>query len=223
MPDTVGSSLVLSVIDLGVVFVVLLVLMAICYGLSLFSRPSPSATAVDADDRVDAAAGDEPASESFMVHAAARAGSSHTETSAQAATAGPAQEAEPPVPALVRTYHMTVDGASYEVEVANAFDTEGSVPQKSAPRLTVEGAQPQPALAKEGMRKSEVMKSPLPGRVLKVLAAPGTTVARGDTLLTIEAMKMENEILAPCTCAVAKVFVAANQSVRTGDPLLTLE
>ena len=204
MPDPVGSSLVLSVIDLGVVFVVLLVLMAICYGLSLFSRPSPSATAVDADDRVDAAAGDEPASESFMVHAAARAGSSHTETSAQAATAGPAQEAEPPVP-------------------ANAFDTEGSVPQKSAPRLAVEGAQPQPALAKEGMRKSEVMKSPLPGRVLKVLAAPGTTVARGDTLLTIEAMKMENEILAPCTCAVAKVFVAANQSVRTGDPLLTLE
>jgi len=118
---------------------------------------------------------------------------------------------------------MTVDGVPYDVEVANELDAEGAAPQKSAPRLVVEGAQQQPALAKEGPRSSEVMKSPLPGRVLKVLAAPGATVVRGDTLLTIEAMKMENEILAPCNCAVARVFVAANQSVRTGDPLLTLE
>lgn len=219
MPDTVGSSLVLSVIDLGVVFVVLLVLMAVCYGLSLFSRPSPAHTALDAggDERVDAAAGDEPASESFMIHAAARRASPRAEGSAQVSAGAPAQ-------AVVRTYHMSVDGVPYDVEVANVLDTAESVaPQNSAPRLVVEGAQQEPALAKESPRTSEVMKSPLPGRILKVLAAPGTVVARGDTLLTIEAMKMENEILAPCNCAVTEVFVAANQSVRTGDRLLTLE
>jgi biotin carboxyl carrier protein len=66
------------------------------------------------------------------------------------------------------------------------------------------------------------MKSPLPGKVLRVHAAPGKSFKRGDTLLIIEAMKMENEILAPRDCVVAEVFVAANQSIKTGEPLLRL-
>ena len=222
MPDTVGSSLVLSAIDLGVVFVVLLVLMAVCYGLGFFSRRSPAHAPLDAggDEGVDAAAGDEPASESFMIQAAASRETSRAESSAQASGAG---VPEPGVPGVVRTYHMTVDGTPCEVEVVNALDAGSTAPQRSAPRIVVEEAHEELAPAKEGLRNPEVMKSPLPGKVLKVLAAPGTAVTRGDTLLTIEAMKMENEILAPCNCAVARVFVAANQSVRTGDPLLTLE
>lgn len=67
------------------------------------------------------------------------------------------------------------------------------------------------------------MKSPLPGKVLKVFAAPGKAFRRGDTLMIIEAMKMENEILAPRDCVVAEVFVAVNQSVKTGEPLLRME
>jgi biotin carboxyl carrier protein len=67
------------------------------------------------------------------------------------------------------------------------------------------------------------MKSPLPGKILKVFAAPGKAFKRGDTLLTIEAMKMENEILAPRDCVVGEVHVEVNQSVKTGEPLLRME
>jgi biotin carboxyl carrier protein len=64
------------------------------------------------------------------------------------------------------------------------------------------------------------MKSPLPGKVLKVMATPGSSWKKGDTLLIIEAMKMENEILAPRDCTIEEVAVQANQSVKTGDLLL---
>jgi len=67
------------------------------------------------------------------------------------------------------------------------------------------------------------MKSPLPGKILKVFAARGKAFKRGDTLLTIEAMKMENEILAPRDCVIGEVHVGVNQSVKTGEPLLRLE
>jgi biotin carboxyl carrier protein len=66
------------------------------------------------------------------------------------------------------------------------------------------------------------MKSPLPGKILKVMATPGSSWKKGDTLLIIEAMKMENEILAPRDCTVAEVAVESNQTVKTGDLLLTL-
>jgi biotin carboxyl carrier protein len=66
------------------------------------------------------------------------------------------------------------------------------------------------------------MKSPLPGKILKVMATPGSSWKKGDTLLVIEAMKMENEILAPRDCGVAEVAVEANQTVKTGDLLLKL-
>jgi biotin carboxyl carrier protein len=66
------------------------------------------------------------------------------------------------------------------------------------------------------------MKSPLPGKILKVMVTPGSSWKRGDTLLVIEAMKMENEILAPRDCTVGEVAVESNQTVKTGDLLLTL-
>ena len=67
------------------------------------------------------------------------------------------------------------------------------------------------------------MKSPLPGKVLKVFATTGKAFKRGDALLIIEAMKMENEILAPRDCVVGEVHVEANQSVKTGESLLRME
>jgi len=78
---------------------------------------------------------------------------------------------------------------------------------------------PAPAAAPAG---TGAVKSPLPGKVLKVVATPGGTYKKGDTLVVIEAMKMENEILAPRDCTVEEVLVEANQTVKTGDVLLKL-
>jgi len=61
---------------------------------------------------------------------------------------------------------------------------------------------------------------PMPGRVVKVLVAPGQEVARGQGLVIIEAMKMENELKAPRAAVVAAVRVTEGQGVEKGAILV---
>jgi pyruvate carboxylase subunit B len=82
-----------------------------------------------------------------------------------------------------------------------------------------------PAAARRSQRVAQTeagplnLRSPMPGRVVKLLAAPGDTVAAGMPLVVIEAMKMENELLAPRAGKVARVLVAAGDAVER-DALL---
>lgn len=68
----------------------------------------------------------------------------------------------------------------------------------------------------------KIIKSPMPGRVVKVLVAKGDSVAVGQGLLVLEAMKMENEVRARSAGTVAEVHVAAGATVEGGARLLTL-
>lgn len=107
--------------------------------------------------------------------------------------------------------NVNVNGKSYVVEV------EADVMQATAVRRPVSA----PAAATK--KVSGVMKSPLPGKVIKVLVAEGQVVKRGDTLMVIESMKMENNIAAQNDGVVRAIMVAADQSILQGDPLLEFE
>lgn len=67
------------------------------------------------------------------------------------------------------------------------------------------------------------VKATLPGLIVAVLVEPGSEVAEGDPLLTIEAMKMQNEVRAPRAGRVLEVAVAPGQAVSSGASLVTLE
>ncbi len=67
-----------------------------------------------------------------------------------------------------------------------------------------------------------VIKAPIPGLVVKVLAAPGQQVAEGEPLLILEAMKMENELRAPRAGVIHEVRVQPRVQVAQGQALLTL-
>ena len=60
------------------------------------------------------------------------------------------------------------------------------------------------------------LKSPLPGRVIRVLVEAGAIVKPGDPLLIVEAMKMEHEIVAPTGGAVTELRVEEGHQVETG-------
>jgi biotin carboxyl carrier protein len=138
----------------------------------------------------------------------------------------------------MKKYRITVNGKTFDVDVeevdAQKFTHSSmSSPVAAAPAPApvpaprAEAAQthaPSPAAARPAAPAggATAMKSPLPGKILKVMATPGSSWKKGDTLLIIEAMKMENEILAPCDCNVEEVAVVANQTVKTGDLLLKL-
>jgi glutaconyl-CoA/methylmalonyl-CoA decarboxylase subunit gamma len=64
--------------------------------------------------------------------------------------------------------------------------------------------------------------APMPGRIVKVLAAAGAEVKTGDSLMVIEAMKMQNEIRAPRAGRVELIRVAEGEGVESGAPLLRL-
>jgi biotin carboxyl carrier protein len=68
----------------------------------------------------------------------------------------------------------------------------------------------------------KTVKSPMPGRVVKVLVAKGDEVHAGQGLLVLEAMKMENEVRARAAGTVAEVHVAAGATVEGGAKLVTL-
>ena len=65
--------------------------------------------------------------------------------------------------------------------------------------------------------------APMPGRVRKVFATAGQTVARGAVLLALEAMKMEHAIRAPRDGVVKRVCVAEGVLVEAGAELVELE
>ncbi len=69
---------------------------------------------------------------------------------------------------------------------------------------------------------SGVLKSPMPGRVLKVLVAEGDEVQVGTALVVVEAMKMENELCAEVAGSVKKIFVEAGQVVESGQKLVEI-
>ena len=64
--------------------------------------------------------------------------------------------------------------------------------------------------------------APMPGKVVRVLAKPGTAVQPRQPLVVVEAMKMENELRATRSGVVAEVLVHEGQSVDAGTLLLVV-
>jgi biotin carboxyl carrier protein len=65
--------------------------------------------------------------------------------------------------------------------------------------------------------------APMPGRVVRVLVAPGDEVAARQGVVVVEAMKMENELRSPKAGRVREVNVTAGASVEAGRVLLVVE
>lgn len=65
--------------------------------------------------------------------------------------------------------------------------------------------------------------APMPGKVIRILAAVGEKVEAGQGLLVVEAMKMQNEIRSPKSGTVERVLAAEGQAVNAGDVLAWVE
>ena len=76
----------------------------------------------------------------------------------------------------------------------------------------------------QGVREDggKVVHAVMTGIVRDVLVAPGDVVARGQTLLILEAMKMENEVKAAMDGTVARVAVTAGSTVTLGDVVVEI-
>lgn len=66
------------------------------------------------------------------------------------------------------------------------------------------------------------MISPMPGKILKVMAKEGEVVAEGQAILIMEAMKMEHTIYAAKEGQVEKIFYGEGELVSGGVELVRL-
>ena len=132
-------------------------------------------------------------------------------------------------------YKVTLNNRVYEVEVEQGEamlldEYELKAPAAAAPApvaapaaAPVAAAAPAPAPAPAaGLAAGEVVKSPMPGNVLKINVQQGQKVNEGDVLIVLEAMKMENDIVAPKTGTVAQLVVSKGTVVETGAPLVVI-
>lgn len=65
--------------------------------------------------------------------------------------------------------------------------------------------------------------APMPGKIVRVLVAPGQEVAQDQGLVVIEAMKMQNELRAPRAGSITQVHVKEGIGIEAGARLLRLE
>lgn len=65
--------------------------------------------------------------------------------------------------------------------------------------------------------------SPMPGKVVKIMAEEGQTVRKGDALLIVEAMKMENNVISARSGIIDKINVTIGIMVDLSKPLLSFK
>ncbi|MCX7835344.1 MAG: acetyl-CoA carboxylase biotin carboxyl carrier protein subunit [bacterium] len=66
------------------------------------------------------------------------------------------------------------------------------------------------------------IRSPMPGKVVKIHVQEGDIVVAKQPLLILEAMKMEYVITAPKDCIIQKILFHENDQVDLGNTLITL-
>jgi biotin carboxyl carrier protein len=74
-----------------------------------------------------------------------------------------------------------------------------------------------------GRTASNELSAPMPATVVKVMVEVGSSVARGEMLIMLEAMKMELPIRAPRDGAVRAIHCQPGELVQPGVNLLDLE
>lgn len=114
-----------------------------------------------------------------------------------------------------KTYHITLNGKVYEVEIEE-------VQKGQQPKPTVQKTAPQPKKEVVATGSGEAVEAPMPGTIVNVMVKNGDSVKKGQVIAILEAMKMENEIVAPIDGTVVSVDVDKGQNVNLGDSLVQI-
>jgi len=121
---------------------------------------------------------------------------------------------------------LIVDGRSHDVELDESGDEVQVLVDFEL--LTVDVADERAVSLRAGAAGFSVtgrvlVTAPMPGKVVRVLVAPGAQVTEGQGLVVVEAMKMENELKSPKAGTVVEVFAKEGSAVEANAKLLTVE
>ena len=118
---------------------------------------------------------------------------------------------------------VTVDGETFQVEIEGLEGLGPPPPARRRSSSAVQPVSPPPSTSPGAAFSDNVLRSPMPGRVLSIMVRPGDAVAAGDEVCVVEAMKMEQSIRSTRDGVVKEVHVQPMDSVSLDDPLVELE
>ncbi|MBQ9339859.1 MAG: biotin/lipoyl-binding protein [Paludibacteraceae bacterium] len=113
---------------------------------------------------------------------------------------------------------VTVNGTIFRVEIER--EESSSPVARPSVHHVVSSAQ---TGTQSGAAGIQVVKSPLPGSIVKVNVKVGDKVNVGDELLTMESMKMENSVKSEVSGTVKAVYIEPGKNVMQEDRLLEIE
>ena len=106
-----------------------------------------------------------------------------------------------------KKFKIKIEQTTYEISLKDKFD------------------QLVDKLGFSNMTKQKVnnIKAPMPGLVLDIIVKVGDTVAKGDSVLILEAMKMENVIKAEGPATVKSISIKKGAAVEKNQVLVEFE
>lgn len=121
-------------------------------------------------------------------------------------------------------FSVLIGGEGFEVRVEQAsqgariwIDGREHLAELDDPRQWQQGAN-----GASSTEDSQRVFAPMPGKVVRLLVKPQSTVHVGQGLLVVEAMKMQNEIKSPKEGKVERINVSEGQAVNAGEVLLVI-
>lgn len=121
-----------------------------------------------------------------------------------------------------RLWSILLGGRQYEAQVR--LDEGRIIVDVDGARYSFE--REEPATASVSARRhsgTADVAAPMPGKVVKLLVAPGERVEADQGILLFEAMKMQNEIRSPLAGRLVAVAVREGQAVESRELLFTVK
>lgn len=122
-------------------------------------------------------------------------------------------------------WSLLIDGASHVVDVTEQDGVSVVEVDGESYRIRVEEETRYIIRTRGGKAHADgqVLKAPMPGKVVHIEVEIGQAVKPGDGLIVLEAMKMENEFRAEVAGRVKDIRVDVGQAVNPGDTLVVIE
>src|SRR6202142_2080642 len=100
---------------------------------------------------------------------------------------------------------MVIGSARYAVDV--------QAPRSLRTRRAIGGSEAGP----------QKLKSPMPGKIIRILVSEKDEVQAGQGIIVMEAMKMQHEMKSPKSGKVQKILTSEGSVVNAGDVLAIIE
>ncbi|MFO7613486.1 MAG: biotin/lipoyl-containing protein [Bacteroidales bacterium] len=124
-------------------------------------------------------------------------------------------------------YSILLDGMSYNVELIATNGPKNYHVNTLFHSFDVEVVDAETKYLKSRKKiddlEENIISSPMPGKVVKIMVKPGDQVKAGDTVVVVSAMKMESEYKVKSDRLIKEIKVKEGDTVSANQPLIIIE